>query len=317
MEVRDLFFGPEKLRGVWRLLLFVVLTVAGLLAVGLATSLILERIELTGRLWELGIPSGVAVIALLLASWVMLRWVEGRPFAALGLPLGRELWRGLLAGSAIGGGFIVTLVALQVALGWLRLEAEGGTAVEWLARVGGLGLLLAVAATGEELLFRGYAFQVLVESIGAPLAVVISSAAFGALHFFNPEVSYLALVNIALAGALMAAVYLRTRSLWTAIGLHWAWNWLMSAVFDLPVSGFDFDVPGYDVVLLGPDPLTGGAFGPEGSVLTTVLSVPLIVWLFRTSRLAESQRMKQLRPLIDSRAGRDASTNFNREGEPR
>jgi len=153
--------------------------------------------------------------------------------------------------------------------------------------------------------------------MGAPLAVVISSVAFGALHIFNPEVGYISLVNITLAGVLMAAAYLRTRSLWTAIGLHWAWNWLMTAGFDLPVSGFDFNVPGYDAVLLGPKLVTGGAFGPEGSVLTTLLSVPLIVWLLRTRRLAESQRMKALRPLIDTRVGRDAGTTFNREGESR
>jgi membrane protease YdiL (CAAX protease family) len=317
VRVTDLFCGPEKLRGVWRLLLFLVITVAMLFAVGFAISLILDRIELAGRLWELAIPSGIVVTALLFASWVMLRWVEGRRLAALGFPLGGDMWRGLLVGVAIGGGFIVAVVALQIAAGWLRLETDGGTLGGWLARVISLALLLAVAAAGEELLFRGYAFQVLVESTGAPLAVVISSAAFGALHVFNPEVSYIAVANISLAGAIMAAVYLRTRSLWTSIGLHWAWNWSMSAVFDLPVSGIDFQVPGYDSVMLGPEPVTGGAFGPEGSLLTTLLSLPLLVWLFRTRRLKESQRMRELRPLIDSRAGRDASMTFNREDELR
>ena len=317
MRARDLFFGPEKLRAVWRLLLFAVITVWTLVALGVAASLVLARVRLTGQLWELAIPSGIAVAALLFSSWVMLRWVERRRFAALGFPPGREAWRGLLRGAAIGGGFMVALVALQVAVGWLKLEPEAGTLAGWLGSIGSLALLLAVAATGEELLFRGYAFQVLVESTGAPLAVILSSAAFGALHVFNPEVGLVAVLNIGLAGVIMATAYLRTRSLWTAIGVHWAWNWMMSAVFDLPVSGIDFDVPGFGTAIVGPDPFTGGAFGPEGSVLTTVLSVPLIVWLLRTRWLAESQRMVELRPLIDSRVGARRQSKFNPEGEPR
>lgn len=317
MRTRDLFYGQEKLRAVWRLLLFSGITVVTLVVLGVAASLVLVRVELVGRLWELAIPSGLAVVAMLFSSWVMLRWVERRRFAALGFPLGQEAWRGLLLGVVIGGGFIVVLVVWQVAVGWVRLEPEAGTLAGWLSSVGSLALLLLVAAAGEELLFRGYAFQVLVESIGVPLAVVLSSAAFGALHLFNPEVSPLAVLNIGLAGAIMAAAYLRTRSLWTATGVHWGWNWLMSAVFDLPVSGIDFDVPVYDTVMLGPEAFTGGAFGPEGSVLTTVLSVPLIVWLFRTSKLKESQRMVELRPLVDSRVGAMRQSTFNPEGELR
>jgi membrane protease YdiL (CAAX protease family) len=317
VRTRDIFFGPEKLRAVWRLLLFSMITVVTLVVLGVAMSLVLARVELVGRLWELAIPSGIAVAAMLFSSWVMLRWVERRRFAALGLPLGKEAWRGLATGVAIGVGFIVALVALQASVGWLKLEPEAGTLAGWLGRVGSLALLLAVAATGEELLFRGYAFQVLAEAIGAPLAVLMSSATFGALHIFNPEVGFVAVLNIGLAGAIMAAAYLRTRSLWTAIGLHWAWNWMMSTVFDLPVSGIDFDVPGYDTVMLGPDLFTGGAFGPEGSVLTTLLSVPLIIWLFRTPRLAESQQMVELRPLIDSRVGSVRQSTFNPEGEQR
>ncbi len=317
MRARDLFFGPEKLRAVWRLLLFSVITVAALVVLGFTASLILARVELVGRLWELAIPSGIAVAALLFSSWVMLRGVERRRFAALGFPLGGETWRGLLVGVAIGGGFMVVLVAFQVSVGWLKLEVATGTLAGWLGSVGSVALLLAVAATGEELLFRGYAFQVLVEAVGAPLAVVVSSAAFGALHIFNPEVGLVAVLNIGLAGAIMATAYLRTRSLWTAIGVHWAWNWMMSAVFDLPVSGIDFDIPGYDTVMLGPDPFTGGAFGPEGSVLTTLLSVPLIIWLIRTPWLAESQRLVELRPLIDSRVGATRQSKFNPEGDLR
>ncbi len=162
--------------------------------------------------------------------------------------------------------------------------------------------MLMAAAAAEELLFRGYPFQVLVEGAGPVLAVAISSVLFAGIHAFNPAVEALAMINIFLAGVVLAVAYLRSRSLWVAIGLHWAWNWVMAAIFDLPVSGLWFDVPGYDTLQRGPDLLTGGAFGLEGGLLTTVFSLPLILWVLRTGWLRESARMAARRPLVDARA---------------
>ncbi len=300
MRVRDLFHSGEKLRAIWRLLLFVMLTVAGM-SLGMAASLPVLRLLPLDGVWLYAIPSIVIVLSLLFASAVMMRWVERRPVAALGLPLGKEAWKGFGKGALIGGGFIALVVVLQTLVGWLKPTPGPGLLSAWAEYVGSLALLLAVAAAGEELLFRGYPFQVLVEAMGAPLAVILTAGAFGAIHIFNPEVGFTAVLNIGLAGVIMAAAYLRTRSLWVAIGLHWAWNWVMAGVFDLPVSGIEFEVPGYDTLMLGPDHMTGGAFGPEAGLLTTLLSVPLIIWLFRTPWLSESQRMVELGPLIDSR----------------
>ncbi len=289
--------GRGTLRALWRVLLFLALAFFVFWGFGvLAAPLVSLR---AGEIWTLTFASGVLVAALLVASLFMMRGVERRPLAALGLPLGRETGAGLLQGALIGGAFIVTLVVLQTMLGWLRPRPDPGTLLGWLEGVGGLALLLAVAAAAEELLFRGYAFQVLVAAVGAPLAVALSSGLFAVFHLFNPDLSWVALVNIGLAGVILAGAYLRTRSLWVAIGLHWAWNWAMASLFDLPVSGIAFDVPGYDTVVLGPDLLTGGAFGPEGGLVTTLLALPLIVWIYRTSWLAEPSAIARLRPLVD------------------
>jgi hypothetical protein len=90
----------------------------------------------------------------------------------------------------IGGGFIALIVVLQTLVGWLKPTPGPGSLSGWAEYLGGLALLLAVAAAGEELLFRGYPFQVLVEAMGAPLAVILSAVAFGAIHAFNPEVGF-------------------------------------------------------------------------------------------------------------------------------
>ncbi len=131
--------------------------------------------------------------------------------------------------------------------------------------------------------------------------MILTSGLFALIHLNNPAVDTVALVNIALAGVLFAGAYLRTRSLWVAIGMHWAWNFVMAAFFDLPVSGIIFDVPGYDTLARGPDLFTGGDFGPEGGLLTTILVLPLVVWVFRTSWLSQSPRMVELKPLVDAR----------------
>lgn len=299
MRARGLFFGPEKLRALWRVLVFLMLVFGTFWLLLTLTSPLVPTEG--GFFWGLAFPSALLVAAILLPSFAMMRWVERRPFAALGLPLAREAPQGFLRGAAIGGGFIVLIVVLETIVGWLRPAPDAGTLLGWLEEMVGLALLLAVAAAAEELLFRGYAFQVLVEGAGVTVALIVSAGTFTLVHLNNPEVTSVALLNIAFAGLIMALAYLRTRLLWVALGLHWAWNWVMAAIFDLPVSGIHFDVPGYDTLPIGPELATGGAFGPEGGLLTTVLSLPLILWIFRTRWLTESPRMAESRPLVDAR----------------
>jgi membrane protease YdiL (CAAX protease family) len=298
MRVRDIFFSGERLRALWRVLLFLALTVGAVWGVGRLAALL--PLPSNGA-WGLGLNSLVLTVGVLVASAVMMRVIERRPLAALGLPLGQETGRGLLVGAAIGGAYMVVVIVAQTLIGWLRPAPDAGTLVDWFEMVGGLALFFLVAAAAEELLLRGYAFQVLVEGMGMAVAVLVTSALFALGHLWNPNIDAIALVNIGLAGVILAGAYLRTRSLWVAIGLHWAWNWVMAAVFDLPVSGIRFDVPGYDTMELGPDTLTGGVFGPEAGLVVTLLALPLIVWIYRTSWLRESQRMAELRPLVDSR----------------
>ncbi len=299
MRTRDLFLGPEKPHAPWRLLLFLVCTVVVFwLLVELAGLVLTFEV---GGLWAYAVGGALLTAAALAASTVMMRRVEARPLSALGLGLRAEAGLECMRGAVIGGGFIGLLVLVQTLLGWLSTEPDTGGVVDWLLYLGQLGLVLAVAAAAEELIFRGYPFQVLVEWLGPAAAVVLSSAVFAGVHAFNPQVGAIPLLNIGLAGVVLAGVYLRTRSLWTVIGLHWAWNWVMAAVFDLPVSGIaDFDVPGYDSVQNGPDLLTGGAFGPEGGLLATLLVLPLIVWVFRTDWLKTSPRLAALRPLMET-----------------
>jgi hypothetical protein len=98
------------------------------------------------------------------------------------------------------------------------------------------------------------------------------------LHLGNPNLSPVGIVNIALAGLFLGAVYLRTASLWWATGAHLGWNWTLGFLADLPVSGLEMvDSPLHEGVPKGTELLSGGAFGPEGSVVASAV-LALAAW---------------------------------------
>lgn len=226
------------------------------------------------------------VVAALVASWVGQVRLSRLPFGALGLPFGARAGVDVAAGSVVGVGVLGAVVLSLAAFGWLSWEPDGssGSAIVTAMSLGGV---LFGAAFVEELLFRGYPFQVLERRFGGVAALAATSVLFAAAHAANPNTGALPLVNIGLAGVLLGLAYWRTRSLWFATGVHVGWNWIM-AVSELSVSGLDFRMPGFDPVLTGPDLLTGGAFGPEGGLLVSLASVATIVWMWRWRPKGES-----------------------------
>jgi membrane protease YdiL (CAAX protease family) len=229
--------------------------------------------------------------------------VERRPFGALGFAAEPRAASETLGGFALGGGLLGASVLLLSVAGSARWVADAGTVPEYAASLAGALAIFAVAAAAEEVLFRGYPFQALVQGIGVWPAVVVSSAVFAVGHGRNPNVTWLGLMNIFIAGIMLAVAYLRTRSLWFATALHLAWNWVMSALLDFPVSGLQRDTPLYSARELGADWWTGGAFGPEAGLAATLAIVGGTLWMLRTPRLSESPRMRELRPLVDDRLG--------------
>ncbi|HEU0078274.1 MAG TPA: CPBP family intramembrane glutamic endopeptidase, partial [Longimicrobiaceae bacterium] len=139
----------------------------------------------------------------------------------------------------------------------------------------------------------------LARGIGPWPAAVLLSLLFALAHAQNPNVRPLGLANIALAGVMLSAAYLRTRSLWFATAVHLGWNWSMATLLDLPVSGLEIDTPLYTGMETGPDWWTGGAFGPEAGLAATLVLAAGTAWLVRTPRLRESPDARRLGPLLD------------------
>ena len=253
-----------------------------------------------------GAQVGVELAASVLAGWLLLALVDHRRVGALGFAADRAVPRELGLGFVLGGGGIAIATGVLAVAGTARWVADGGSVPEYVAALGQALLFFAVAAAAEEALFRGYAFQALVQGIGAWPALLLSSALFALGHARNPGVDALALANIFLAGVMLGGAYLRTRSLWFCTALHLGWNWTMSALLDFPVSGLARDTPLYNEVTVGPRWLTGGDFGPEAGIAATGVIVALAAFILLSPRLRESARMRALRPLVDDRLGEDA-----------
>ena len=155
--------------------------------------------------------------------------------------------------------------------------------------------MLFVAAFSEEAMFRGYALQTLSRAKLAWLGVLITFLLFGGAHLGNPNAAGLTFANTALAGLWLAVAYLRTRSLWLPLGIHWAWNWALGWFFGLPISGIQLVsnplLQGQDN---GPKWLTGGSYGIEGGVACTIALTLFTVFLWKTRWLSAPPELEQM-----------------------
>jgi membrane protease YdiL (CAAX protease family) len=143
-----------------------------------------------------------------------------------------------------------------------------------------VSVLLLFGAVGEEMLFRGYAFQVLVKEIG-PFATILPVAVlFGLAHSANLNFSWVAFINTMLWGVLLGYAFVVSGDLWLPVGLHFGWNWTMP-VLGVNLSGFTMGVTGYSVRWKIGDLWSGGAYGPEGGLLTSFVVIGLFFYLQR------------------------------------
>lgn len=275
-----------RLRALWRVLLYLALVAAiafwgvvVLAVVGLPASD--ERLGLGLILQDL-----VFLAAALIAAWMLLRAVDHRPTRGLGFPFERRAAHEVAMGLLAGGAGLGLAVAVVVALGGYRYVAQAGSVAGW-AGVSVLSLgALVIPAAAEEVLFRGYLLRTITEGAGPVAGIGVTSALFAWVHGSNPEVTAFALLNIFLAGVLLAVAVARTGGrLWLATAVHLGWNWAMAGPLDLPVSGLDaYDVPLYDVSGTGPAWLTGGPFGPEGGLVGTGAALIALVLVLRITR---------------------------------
>jgi CAAX protease family protein len=243
------------------------------------------------------------------AGYLCVRWLEGLPWRSLGLTLHHGWLRDLLIGSAIGFVSLAVAVGIAAAGGGLRFSFGGGRAVvlPMLRSLVVSLIILFVAALAEEALFRGYGLQTLSRAKLAWLGVLLTSVPFGLAHLGNPNVVLIwTFLNTTIAGVWLGVAYLRTRSLWFPLGVHWSWNWALGWFFGLPVSGKSlFSYPLLTGNDLGPAWLTGGNYGIEGGVACTIVMVFATLLTWRMPWVSPTPELKKLtseeNPVLPSR----------------
>jgi membrane protease YdiL (CAAX protease family) len=298
--MRNVFINEfGRLRSGWRLLIFgaafialtlVIVTVLRVVVLFIGPA---EPSNISKFVAELVFRGGLLAAALG-AGYFCVRFLEGLPWRSLGLTLHPGWFRDLVIGFAIGFGSLVVAVAIASRGLNFSLGNTGWSSI--IKSMIGSGAILFVAALAEEAMFRGYGLQTLTRAKLAWLGVLLTSVPFGLVHLSNPNVVRgVTFANTALAGIWLAAAYLRTRSLWLPLGVHWAWNWALGWFFGLPISGLQLvSNPLLQAQDNGPKWLTGGSYGIEGGVACTIALILFTVFLWKTRWLSATPELMQM-----------------------
>jgi len=212
---------------------------------------------------------------------------QGKPvLRGLGLGWDRRARRDLIAGVAISSLAMLGIFAVEAAAGAI---ATMPLAQQSWGELGSWFLGKAAASVKEEILMRGLLLSGLVLALRERRlpAILLSAIAFGCIHLSNPGATWLSVLGNGLGGVIYGVAFLFAGSLWLAIGLHFAWNFVQGPVLGFPVSGMA--AGGLQQVHdLGPAWLTGGAYGPEaglvGIAFRFVIIALVLVWLKSTWR---------------------------------
>jgi membrane protease YdiL (CAAX protease family) len=273
---KSIFIGPHGLRAGWRVLIFTAIVLA------LLGSFVLIRAggvqglrEAQKHAAELTITpllmfkgESIAFLLLCVAALIMGK-IEHRKFSEYGLPLRQALrkdfWVGALSGFLALSGTLLTIFLLH----GFRVTglALHGTAI--LSSMFAWGIAFLMVGLFEEFLNRGYIQYTLASGIGFWPAALVMSFLFGFGHYFNPNETAVGAVSAGLFGLLFCFFLRRTGNLWIAVGFHAAWDW-GQIFYGVRDSGI---VPYHNVLssaFSGPRWLTGGAVGPEASILCPI-----------------------------------------------
>jgi membrane protease YdiL (CAAX protease family) len=270
--------GPRGVRVLWRILLYLS-TGLGVfyLTLWFGTSFFREPLRGAAPLWSAMYQEMAFLLAAIAPSFLMAS-VEGRRFDDYGLPrnqaFGKLFWLGALWGLVAITALLIVLRGSQVFY-FGHVVLHGGRVLKFALFWGAFFLLVALF---EEFLTRGYLLFTVKQELGFWPAAVLWSCAFGAIHLFNPGESAVGIAGAAAIGFFFCLTLRRTGSLWFAVGFHAAWDWGQSYLWGVADSGSTG--PGHlfqPSTADGPAWLTGGAVGPEGSVLCFVLIAAL--WL--------------------------------------
>lgn len=228
------------------------------------------------------------LVATLFALYVVTRHVEGSSFEAYGLKVDRRWLSELAVGCAIAVAQLGLYLTIMRATGNLEMTVAfaAGSPDDTFAQ----GFVAEIfrqlsAGIAEEIVFRAFIFYVIFEAFAARIAdptrraygvAFFAASFFGLAHLSNDGASAFTVATLWFDGFMMSLPFLITGRLGMCIGMHFAWNLTQGAVLGLPNSG-EIAKASIFVSTLPDTLLTGGEFGPEGSILLFALDAAAVL----------------------------------------
>ena len=214
------------------------------------------------------------LIGVLLLLWILMRFVDKEPFIKLGFSLKGKI-NDIILGMTLGLLLMAVGYTILILLGEIKFIGFNYN----LKNIILLFLLFIAVSIAEETYVRGYVLKNLLQSFNPIISLIISSAIFSLLHFFNPNVNYIALTELFIAGILLGISYVYTKNLWFPIALHLSWNFFQ-VMFGFNVSGMDtYSLIEFEII--ENNNINGGDFGFEGSYLSILFSLIMMYFLWK------------------------------------
>ncbi len=215
------------------------------------------------------------IILILFIFWVKV--IEKNSLSSLGFV--KRNWLKYLGWGILLSLLQMGVIALVYQLGGIGTFELNELSLEPILFILGLFPFWLLQGGTEEVATRGWLLTRIAARANLPLAIAISSSLFGFLHLGNSGVTFLSVLNIVLDGVLAGFLLVYTDSIWLVVAQHGTWNYVQGNLLGFQVSGTGADASIFSFTMGdGPDWLTGGAFGAEGSIITTlVLFVSLVI----------------------------------------
>ena len=200
----------------------------------------------------------------------------------------------------LGWGILLSLlqmgvIALVYQLGGIGSFELNELSLELLFFIIGLFPFWLLQGGTEEVATRGWLLTRIAARTNLPLAIAISSSLFGILHMGNAGVTFLSVLNIILDGVLAGLLFIYTDSIWLVVAQHGTWNYVQGNLLGFQVSGTGADASIFSFTMGdGPDWLTGGTFGAEGSIITTLVLLVSLVIVYRLGERRERAVTEQV-----------------------
>jgi membrane protease YdiL (CAAX protease family) len=225
----------------------------------------------------------VSLITMILAAYILVSFVEKRPFYTLGFEKAHIL-RDISLGTVIGSLWLAASIGILWLGGWISPQKSVPISLP-IVMLAGIALFINVIT--QEIMVRSYIFQTVQTHFGVIAAVIVSSLLFAVFHAGAIKGSWLAALNVFCAGLLFGVAYVVTKNLWLPIAIHFAWNFVVDPVLGLSLGAQNpFRVNWKFLTLNGSSLFTGGAFGLEGSLVvtaTTIVAILSLLLLYRQS----------------------------------